>query len=540
MGWPYHFLTLSQEQVLLRRQTIDHYVRIAHFSALAPAAIFILLRLLLRAARPILRLGHHDGGERGRYSHVPGTPTLKAQRSSTLDYLHFTKRFGSIAISQLPIQYLLALKALNPYAFAFNSSHEHINRYHRVLGRIIYAFVIIHATLYQNFFILSGIWLKRFFAPVVFCGVLASVGFDGLISTALLRVRKYSYRIFFITHLGVALLAPVLLFFHAHSARTYAAESIAVFLVDLAVRKVGITHTASTCEAIPGTNLIKISAPMSSQKIEEFRSRPGSHVYLSLPAEGRTNRYPASKSLIFNLLFNPFTVAAVSEDSQSITLVARKRTGPMTNILSQFASPSSSSSSPSSEDNKITLAIEGPHGASGKHFQHLLTWGATRILLVAGGVGATFIIPLYHALQRDLPSAHAQFIWAIRSAGDATWAVTDNGFDKSLLDDDNVHLYLTENISVSNDDDHSRDGSIELENMSRASRQQRIATGNSHSSRRPNIQKIIDDVFRHGVDEKVAVLVCGPEEMTREVRRRIGPWVLKGRKVWWHNESFGW
>jgi NAD(P)H-flavin reductase len=390
--------------------------------------------------------------------------------------------------------------------------------------------------LYQNFFVLSGIWFKRFFAPVVFCGVLASVGFDSLIGTAALRVRKYSYRLFFITHLGVALLVPVLLFFHAHSARLYAAESIVVFLVDLAVRKVGITHTASTFETIPGTNLIKISAPMSAQKIEEFRSRPGSHIYLSLPAEGRTTKYPASKSFIFDLLFNPFTVAAANENSQSITLVARKRTGPMTNILSQF-----SSSSSSSEDNKITLAIEGPHGAAGKQFQQLLSWGATRILLVAGGVGATFIIPLYHSLQRDLPSAHAQFIWAIRSAGDATWAVTDNGFEKSLLDDDNVHLYLTEDMNVSNDDDQSHDGSIELENMSRGSRQQRTATGNSHSSsRRPNIQKIVDDVFRHGVDEKVAVLICGPEEMTREVRRRIGPWVTKGRKVWWHNESFGW
>ncbi|KAL7797232.1 hypothetical protein V8C37DRAFT_370409 [Trichoderma ceciliae] len=595
MGWPYHFLTLSQDQVLLRRQTIDRYARIAHYSALAPAAIFLLLRLLLRAARPLLRLGGRgrDGGHRGQYAHVPGSPIVKAQRNGTFgtlatrwrallwwlgddavfggvswgqrdewllglvwtswllvlcvlgtgeDYLHLTKRFGAIAVSQLPIQYLLALKALNPYAFAFGSSHEHINRYHRLLGRIIYILVILHVIFYNNFFILSGIWLKRFFAPVVFCGVVASLGFDGLIGTALVRVRHYSYRLFFITHLGVALFAPVLLFFHAHSARIYAAESIVVFLVDLAVRKVGITHAASTLETIPGTNLVKISAPMSAQKIEEFRSRPGSHIYLSLPPKGRTSKYPASKSFIFDLLFNPFTVASASEDSQSITLVARKQTGPMTNILSQFAATSPTTSSP--EDNKITLAIEGPHGAIGKHFHRLLAWGAARILLIAGGVGATFTLPLYHALQRDLPSAHAQFVWAIRSAGDATWAVTGNGSEKSLLDDDNVHIYLTENIGTSNDvndsagNHHRRDGSIELENVVRGSRQQRTATGNNR--RRPDIQKIVDDVFRHGIDEKVAVLVCGPEEMTREVRQRIGPWVIKGREVWWHNESFGW
>lgn len=379
--------------------------------------------------------------------------------------------------------------------------------------------------------------------------MLASLCLDGLMGTALARVRRYSYRIFFITHLGAALLAPVLLFFHAHAARVYAGESIAVFLIDLAVRKAGIQHAASSFEAIPGTNLIKICAPLPANKIDEFRARPGSHVYLSLPAEGRTSRFPASKSHLFDLLFNPFTVAAANDDDHTITLVARKRAGPMTDILAQFAAAdaaSSSSSSSTEEDNntKVTLAIEGPHGAIGKHFHHLLTWGASRILLVAGGVGATFALPLYHALQRELPSAHAQFVWAIRAAADATWAVTGSAAEKSLLDDDNVHLYLTENMSISYDHRQSRDGdgddhrSIELDNMARtaSSRQQRTIA----NSKRPNIQKIVDDVFRHGGDEKVAVLVCGPADMTREVRRRIAPWVQKGREVWWHNESFGW
>lgn len=117
--------------------------------------------------------------------------------------------------------------------------------------------------------------------------------------------------------------------------------------------------------------------------------------------------------------------------------------------------------------------------------------------------------------------------------------MTGNDSDKPLLDDDNVHLYLTENMGISTDaNGRSRDASIELQNMGRGSHSHRSAAGNN--SRRPNFQKIVDDMFRHGVEEKVAVLVCGPEEMSREVRQRIGPWVLKGREVWWHNESFGW
>ncbi|KAL6893151.1 hypothetical protein HDV57DRAFT_224580 [Trichoderma longibrachiatum] len=614
MGWPYHFLTLSQQDVLLRRQTIDRYALIAHVAALAPALLCILLRLAARAARFLPRNGHDDGDAgRGRYSHVPGSPTVKAQRSSGLgllaarwralkwwlgddvvvrgvrwgqrdewllgvfwtgvllvlcvletgqDYLHLTKRFGSIAVSQLPIQYLLSLKALNPYAHAFASSHEHVNRYHRVLGRVIYALVAAHIVFYNVFFILSGIWVKRFFAPVVFCGVLAAVALHALMGTALVRVRRLSYRIFFITHLGVALLAPVLLFFHAHSARFYVAESLVVFLVDIAVRKFGmITHTAATVELVPGTNLIKITAPMPAHKIEEFRSRPGSHVYLSLPPEGRTSQHAMSRSFIFDLLFNPFTVASASQDNQTITLVARRRTGPMTNMLSQVASSSSSFSSTTSfttpppypgntinnsnNNNTITLAIEGPHGAIGKRFQHLLTWGPSRILLVAGGVGATFALPLYQALRREIPSSssHVHFIWAIRSAADATWAMTPTSADdgeKSLLDDDNVHLYLTEDIMGNNNYNNTNDASsIELRDM-RGTASSGRRQSSSSNSRRPNFQKIVDDLFRHGADEKVAILVCGPDEMARDVRRRVGPWVFKGREVWWHNESFGW
>lgn len=90
MGWPYHFLTLSPEQVLLRRHTIDHYASVAHYSALAPAVVFIILRLVRRAARPIRRLGgfgDDDDDDRGQYAHVPGTPTLKAQHNSAFGTL---------------------------------------------------------------------------------------------------------------------------------------------------------------------------------------------------------------------------------------------------------------------------------------------------------------------------------------------------------------------------------------------------------------------------------------------------------------------
>jgi len=66
--------------------------------------------------------------------------------------------------------------------------------------------------------------------------------------------------------------------------------------------------------------------------------------------------------------------------------------------------------------------------------------------------------------------------------------------------------------------------------------------GEAKRRRRPDLRKIVDDTFRHGSadGERVAVLVCGPAGMARELRAHVGAWVARGRDVWFHDEGFGW
>lgn len=439
--------------------------------------------------------------------------------NNTTDYLHLTKRLGLIAASQLPIQYLLSLKFLNPFSYIFTSSHEHINRYHQVLGRVIYILLILHIILYNIFFIESGIWLQRFFAPIVFAGVVASLFLHAMAGTALKLVRRWNYRVFFVTHLMAAFSIPVLIFFHAPSARVYVIEAIVGFIVDLGVRKATTITASATLEAVPGTNLLKIDVPLLKQG-EKFRARPGSHIYLSIPNESRPSGSPSN--LIFELMYNPFTVASVNDESSTITVIARSRNGPVTNHLATLASLGT----------KIPLSIEGPYGAAGKAFSTLLAENIDRVLLFAGGVGATFALPIYHALLAEKPFAKVKLIWAIRSAGDATWAVSTSTTQKSVLDDGNVQLFLTGDLGLSSSSDISFPGGIELTDLHR-----RRTSG---SKKRPDVGKIVDDTFRTGLEETVAVMVCGPAEMARDVREVVRPWVMKGRNVWWHNEAFGW
>jgi NAD(P)H-flavin reductase len=577
MGWLYYefLLSLTEEEKHQRRLTLDRYALIAHLSAYVP----ILVILAVRFVPPLRRLASHisgihrpvasTSGEDERGSLVTGGSSagdpavarflrrlawrlgddvyfggdaswgqldqwliggawtlwllVLCFADTGTDYLHLVKRIGLVAASQLPIQYLLALKPLNPYAWALGASHETANRLHRPLGRIVYGLLVAHAVLYNVFFLGVGVWLRRFFAPVVFAGVVAFVGIHALNGTSLASVRRDSYRIFFVTHLVVAFAVPPLIFFHAPPARPYVLAAIAVFVVDLAARKLLTATAPAIVEAVPGTDLFKVRACLPLAKARAFAARPGSHAYLSIPAGSRPAA--ASSSMLFEFLFNPFTAAQVNKDTGEITFVIRRHDGPFTSHLASVAS-----TPPPSETAKININVEGPYGAAAKAFS---TIGASvdRVLFIAGGVGATFAFDmqrariLYH-LQHDLnvTSDKIRLIWAIRSPAEETWVTGPEG--GRVHDEEGVHVYVTRDNEVH---DAEQLAATELGDLSSSDKYRK----------RPNVTRIVDDMFR-GHDDTVAVLVCGPGDMGKAVRSAVRPWVLRGRRVWYHNEAFGW
>ena len=126
----------------------------------------------------------------------------------------------------------------------------------------------------------------------------------------------------------------------------------------------------------------------------------------------------------------------------------------------------------------------------------------------------------------------------MRSAAEATWAVGSEMGDK-LEEDENVKIFLTR--SNADDRDHNdeliaADASVELDELQWVEEPIKATGGRD----RPDLRKIVDEIFRFGNEERVAVLVCGPAEMARDLRGHVGRWVEKGRDVWFHNESFGW
>jgi NAD(P)H-flavin reductase len=410
----------------------------------------------------------------------------------------------------------------SPLAFAFSSSHEQLNPWHQISGRIIYFLLLNHASWYLNFFVQAGVLTTRLTHLVVIIGIVAFSLMTILATTSLESVRRWSYRVFFVVHLVIGISLMPLLFFHASELRLYTVESLALFLFDIVCRKLDTVTGFATITEVPHTKLLQLKIPIPASKLARFKAAPGQHVYLQIPPEST----PPNKSTpsIHDLLYNPFTIADVS--NTDVTLVLRKLQGPTTRALDTLAVLSKA---------HPPINIEGPYGTSRKFPNFAAKYD--RILLVAGGVGATFILPIYRDLREQMESEakspdRLTFVWSMRSAAEALWAVSDTPETTSLEEDPNAKIYVT---GMGNENRREvADGSVELDELQRGEEPVK-ATGGKE---RPHLRKIVDGVFRAGNEERVAVLVCGPSGMARELRGHVGKWVNRGREVWWHDENF--
>ena len=440
-----------------------------------------------------------------------------------IDYLHITKRFGHVAAAQFPLHYMLAMKSrYAPLGVAFKSSHEQLNAWHRISGRVIYFLLLNHATWYMNYFVQNGLVYKRLTEFIVIVGVTSFLGITVLFSTALEAVRRWSYRVFFVIHFVLGLAVLPLLFFHVKELRLYMVETLILFVFDLVYRKMDTVTGHATVTKVPGTKLVKLKIPVPPTKLSRFAAAPGQHVYLFIPPESRPSN--AGSPSIHDFLFNPFTVAEVS--SADVTLVMRISSGPATLAIDTLANLSKA---------KPPIDIEGPYGAS-KRFPDLAAT-CDRILLVAGGVGATYILPIYRHLRDEMESEsmspdRLKLVWSMRSGPEASWAF-DTPAEPSLEDDEHVKIYLTRGDADDSRRNETADGSVELDDLQQTWKTIK-ATGGKE---RPDLKKTVDDIFRLGNEERIAVLVCGPEGMANELRKYVGSWVMKGRDVWWHDEN---
>lgn len=414
---------------------------------------------------------------------------------------------------------MLALKSWSPIHYLTRLSHESLNPYHRLLGRLIITLMACHASLYLNFYVQNGLLLKRIKDWDVILGLMAISSALLISTTALARVRDWNYRVFFYAHVVLSVVLLPVLFLHVSHLRVYILEAAAIYAVLILQRNIDQSSAQATIKTLSGTNLLSITIPLSKSLVKRTY-KPGMHIYLGFP------------SLPQKLRINPFSIANPHPyEDKNIHLVARALGG-TTAMLADLAT----------KPQPTPLLIEGPYG-SASYFPDLANYD--RVLFVAGGVGATFTLPMYRNLLRRSAAGEqipaAKFIWTVRSGADAAWGI------RQLSEQCEGSLPTECEIFVTRKGDSGRGEAAGAESIELQEREGLLGgsaskEGAADAVRRgkPNLRVIIDEVFSHDSSDRTAVLVCGPSGMGASVRREVGRWVWRGREVFWHLEEFGW
>lgn len=465
------------------------------------------------------------------------------------DYLHLTKRFGIVGASQLPVHYLLIWKSSwSPVQILTRASHETLNVYHQLLGRIVTLLVFGHAILYLNFYVQSNLLESKLKEFYVLCGLVGVLAFAAIGTTALAPLRRRSYRLFYIVHVVLATALVPVLFFHVHHIRIYLYETAAIYALNTLIRWLSATNLRGSIRSIPGTSLVEILVSAESSVLSKHlvqNLRPGQHAYVSL----------AGHSFLHSFHSNPFTVASIPSTDGHIKFVARALKGNTKLLLSNAEKDSL--------DTKVNITVEGSYGIN-THEDKLLQYD--RVLFIAGGVGATFVVPLYRQLLTDLSPGKGSyrrqkvsFVWIARTKSEVAWAVPTEPREKEGFAE-RLKICLTgvnaegdgNSSTMDYDDDfevaaidENEDG-IELEEqkhlLSNVAQNNGGVVADTNNlptyTGRPDLRRLVGQTFSHGNNERVAIVVCGPKALSRSVRREISPWVKRGREVWFHDESF--
>ena len=572
MAWSYRFLTLSERQIEERRVLLDRNGFYGWLSPLILLALVYVVRLIKNTSTKELRFTEKPPNQPPtafqiflrRVSWVLNQPlTLEfgavkvhllggaytawllflTFRQTGNDYMHLTKSFGHIAISQLPFQYMVAIKSpQSPAQMATGLSHETLNPYHRLSGRIIHLFLTTHAVMYMSFFIKADLLSKRIQDWDVRLGLAAFWTFNIIAIAAIPPIRKNAYhKGFYRFHAILPGVVLPILAFHNPYTKKYVVQMAVAFIFNIIARKKSTTASAVISSIVPveGTNLLKVRVPGPAWGLPPLMGSgkagwvAGQHVYLK---QGMPPTSPRS----------PFTIVSLppaeGHECSNVDLVVRNLNGPNTGWLA--AKPKEAGSL----ERNAQLFIEGPYGESREYVPKLLALGQSAGIevFIAGGVGATYTLPVYMSLLATRGTTeNMHFVWVVRSQKEAQWGL-DMLATQARVAEVNVR------VIISPERDENAEKTSEEANGYTNGQAPQLKSGVKidNIGKRPDLKQIIDGLFSSGPTgkptansqdyTKVNVLVCAPPGMSNSIRKHVGRHVMRyGRDVMYHEEAFG-
>ncbi|KAJ5938822.1 hypothetical protein N7466_001956 [Penicillium verhagenii] len=281
--WPWHFVTVSEEEKLHRRELLDVRGAFAQWSILI---VIVILRVIYQTWKTPSQTEKKAKASRGPVSWwdrplVAGW--LETRRQYALcflwlswlfglcvwnsgdDYLHLTKALGHVGLSQVPLQILMSPaayistskpSAASIFSFITNVPQGTLTPYHRLFGRVVISPLIFgHATLYLLFFVQNShpefgtLLAKRVRDLDVQCGLLAlstaivlllfarprgtaQKGASRVRATVVAGSMQDRRRYFYLVHVSLVVVLCGAAYFHVAQAQRYMAQSLGAFVLN--------------------------------------------------------------------------------------------------------------------------------------------------------------------------------------------------------------------------------------------------------------------------------------------------------------------
>ncbi|KAJ5143563.1 Riboflavin synthase-like beta-barrel [Penicillium bovifimosum] len=333
-------------------------------------------------------------------------------------------RTGFIAICQLPLIFLLAGRQ-NIIGFLAGVSYVELNWYHRWVARTLWLTTTIHMVFwFRNWARWNYITYQLYNDPLTKRGFAAWVILTFIVITSFAPIRRLSYEVFVIQHLVTFVGFIVAVWMHApEEVKVWVWIPIGLVVFDRVARyawsayanlsifhrneeRKGLWAHEATFTALPG-NVTRVTVDNPG-----VGWKPGQHVFLTCHS-------------IVPLQCHPFTIASIPEDKKMEFFIRAENGG--TRRFFRYASKSHSVLGNDKVDtaSRRTIFIEGPYGS----IRSLRQFDSA--VLLAGGMGATFVIPLLRDVvlawkmesgqqaatrtARLAATKRLRFVWVIKS-----------------------------------------------------------------------------------------------------------------------------
>lgn len=359
----------------------------------------------------------------------------------------FADRTSLLFVANLPLLYLLAAKN-QPIKLLTGFSYEALNTFHRRLGEIMILLCLIHDIgMFADWYTIlrpTGFNLMKYLSyRIILWGICASVSYDLLYITSLVSFRQRHYGLFLGLHIILHKFALLFLWFHHSRSRSYVYASLAIFLVDRFLYRMGLKNRIAKgiLEVKDDQNTVvlraRLSKPVERQhkRWNHFLShdiRAGwkatEHVFLTVPC----------LSPMHGLQAHPFTIASkapeVGDTELDLELIIRKQEG-ICKYLLQYA-----------KENNDTrhLPLIKLDGLYGSKSAVNLPLECNISIILAGGSGKAVTWPLvwsaidttqYESGERnadpegvlsayDIPKK-ILFIWIVHDSSNMSWLGSD-------------------------------------------------------------------------------------------------------------------